>query len=98
MFPEEAQLRATSPNTWPFVSVTRWPALYGVVATIIAFSLRCLRSSGASDVPALVVVRGGGPARAAFRARAALAQQAERVEAGRVAVAPVRRDGVVPDE
>src|SRR6185503_9600780 len=83
--PEKPRLRTTSPKTWPFVSVTRWPAMNGAVATITAG-------------PSFVVVGPLASTPCALLAGAALTKQAERVEPGVMAVAPVGRDGVVADE
>src|SRR6185436_18145486 len=95
--PENPRLRTTRPNVWPLVSTIRWPAMNGVVATIICVPSIVLMA-GARRVPGRSF---DGLARAAgrvLRARTSVPEEGERVEPGGVAVAPVRRDGVVPHE
>ena len=95
-FPEKPRLRTTRPKVWPFVSTIRWPAMNGVVATIMdSASFVLVAGAGRASDRMVVAAR---PPRRAVRARAAVAQQGVRVEAGRVPVAPVRRNGVVADE
>ena len=110
MLPARPRLRTTRPKTWPFVSWTRQPAMNGVVAIIMggdpSDACGLCGPRGRSAGSWLRAVVSAPPARLSFPdapsrvivARAAVAQQSERVIAGVVAVAPRRRDRVLADE